>query len=250
MPYQNAVSSMVHQQVAVTPQLYAIADTHLSLDSDKNMEIYPGWENYMNKLTSNWRDIVTEQDTVVIAGDISWASDLCNEQKDFILLDSLPGKKILIKGNHDLWWKNIRAMNKLVAEFPSKSIEFLRNSAFPFGKYGICGATGVDKTIALQTEVVNNRNILRLENSLKEAVNQDLQPIVFLHFPPIIKDISGNIVSCEPIIDLLQKHKVKECFYGHIHGEECEKSCIGSFYNINFRLISADFVQFKPILVV
>jgi predicted phosphohydrolase len=231
--------------------LYAISDTHLSLSNDKGMEIYSGWEHYIDKLSDNWRQVVTDDDTVVIAGDISWSRDITSGLKDFTFLESLPGKKILIKGNHDYWWKNISAMHKIFSEIPLKSIEFLRNNTIAFlNDYLICGATGVDIQLLLQTESVNNRNIMRLENSLKEAAKSCLKPIVFVHFPPIMKDLRGNIICCTDIMRLFKKYRVSDCYYGHIHGDECQKAFIGEYEGVNFHLISADFVQFMPIKVV
>jgi predicted phosphohydrolase len=228
--------------------LYAVADTHLTFDPAKNMEQYIGWDNWIVKLRENWCNTVKSDDTVVIAGDIAWAMRLEDELPVFELLNDLPGKKILLKGNHDLWWKNIVGMNKILSAFPSISLNFLKNNHFIFNDYAICGCTGVDITLNCQSEKINIRNIARLENSLKSA-ESSFEPIVFFHFPPLIY-INGRLEICEEIMQIFKKFGVKRCFYGHIHGEDTKFAYNGTYDGVEFRLVAADFVQFMPVLVV
>jgi predicted phosphohydrolase len=228
--------------------LYAIADTHLTFGSEKSMEQYKGWESWITKLRENWHQCVRQDDTVVIAGDIAWAMKIEDEIEVFEFLNSLPGKKILIKGNHDLWWKNIGKMHRMFSEFPSYSLNFLKNNSFVFGNVAICGCTGVDMTLTNQSEKINNRNITRLENSLKSA-DSSLEPIVFFHFPPLMY-VNGRLEMCEEIVQMLRKYGVKRCFYGHMHGDDIRFAYNGVYDSVEYRLAAADFVQFMPILVV
>jgi predicted phosphohydrolase len=228
--------------------LYAIADTHLTFDPAKNMEQYKGWEDWTEKLRKNWCSTVNPEDAVVIPGDIAWAMRIEDELPVFEFLNSLPGAKILIKGNHDLWWKNIVGMNRIFSAFPSKSLNFLKNNHFVFEDYAICGCTGVDITLSCQSDKINIRNIARLENSLRSA-DIELEPIVFFHFPPLIY-VDARLEICEEIMKIFKKFGVKRCFYGHIHGEDTKFAYNGTYDGIEFRLVAADFVQFMPVLVV
>jgi predicted phosphohydrolase len=228
--------------------LYVIADTHLTFDPAKNMEQYIGWENWMERLRDNWCSTVKHDDTVVIPGDIAWAMRIEDEIPVFEFLNDLPGTKILLKGNHDLWWKNIVGMNRIFSVFPSNSLNFLKNNHFVFKSNAICGCTGVDITLNCQSEKINNRNIARLENSIKSA-DTTLEPIVFFHFPPLIY-VEGRLEVCKKIMQIFKKYGVKRCFYGHIHGEDTMFAYNSIYDGVEFSLIAADFVQFMPVLVV
>jgi predicted phosphohydrolase len=240
------------------PHLYAISDTHISFDPHKQMDVFDGWANYMKKLETNWNTTVDPTDTVVIAGDISWADSIEKNVAEFRYLQNLNGKKILLKGNHDNWWKNIRAMHRIIAEFPLFPTEFLRNNCFEFGGYGVCGATGVDIMLQTQNETLNRRNILRIETSLKAAIDKNLKPLLFLHYPPILKNEHGGTEVSPEILDLINKFGVSDVYYGHIHGENSRKAYTGKYdisdgktqKCVNFHFIAADFVHFMPILVV
>ena len=150
--------------------LYTIADLHLSLGADKPMDVFRGWENYVERLEKNWRALVTEEDTVVIAGDISWAMKLEDTERDFAFIHSLPGKKLLMKGNHDYWWST---RNKIDAFFKDKgfdSMEIVFNSAVRVGDITVCGTRGW----LYNAETPEDRKIVARENgrlvaSLKAA---------------------------------------------------------------------------------
>ncbi|MDR0987546.1 MAG: metallophosphoesterase [Ruminococcus sp.] len=228
--------------------LYTIADLHLTSFPEKRMDNFSGWENYIERLIANWGDIVTSDDTVVIPGDIAWALKVSDDFSAFQLLGDLPGRKILIKGNHDLWWNRSGRLYKTFAEFPSFSLNFLQNSSFEHEDFAICGCTGVDLTLQNQNEKINARNVLRLARSI-ETADKNAKTIVFMHFPPIIYE-NGSLIFAEDILNILTKNNVSDCYYGHLHGDDIKYSYNGEYNGVKFHLISADFVQFKPVLVV
>jgi predicted phosphohydrolase len=228
--------------------LYVIADLHLSSFPEKRMDKFPGWENYIERLTENWKTLISDNDTVVIPGDIFWSIKIIDDINSFHFLNDLPGKKILIKGNHDLWWKNSRTLHKIFSEFPSFSLNFLRNCSFTYESFSICGSTGVDLTLNNQSEKINNRNVLRLIRSI-ESAESGKKPIVFMHFPPILYE-NEKLIMSEEIIKIFEKYKINDCYYGHLHGDDTKYSYNGEYNGVKYHLISADFVQFKPVLVV
>ena len=164
--------------------LFAIGDLHLSLgDQFKPMDIFNGWDGYVEKLEQNWRSTVTSEDTVVLAGDTSWAMKLPNVFNDFEFINSLPGKKIILKGNHDYWWSTMAKMERFVEENHFDTISFLFNNCYSYGKYGICGTRGwVSIGDGTEDEKVQFREVQRLEVSIKAALDAGLEPVVFLHF--------------------------------------------------------------------
>ena len=226
--------------------LFAIADLHLSFNTNKPMDIFSGWEDYCTKLQKNWNKIVNSEDTVVICGDISWAMNLDELNNDFKFIDELNGSKIILKGNHDYWWTTLKKMNGYVKENSFTSIKFLHNNAYIADNKAICGTRGwilesvsntdEDKKIIL-------RECQRLETSIKEGLKYNLPLYIFLHYPPVVEGF-----ECKEIIEILIKYKIKNCFYGHIHGASSKKAVIGEYNGIDFRLISSDYVDFTPIL--
>jgi predicted phosphohydrolase len=228
--------------------LYTIADLHLSSFSDKRMDCFPGWEGYIEKLVDNWTKTVKDGDTIVVPGDIAWATKANDDLDSFRLLNDLPGKKILIKGNHDLWWKNSSNLHRIFSEFPSFTLNFLRNNSFCYNEYSICGCSGIDLTLNNQNEKINARNILRLARSL-ESAEKGFTPIVFMHFPPIMYE-NGSLIMSDECIEIFSRHGVTDCYYGHLHCEDIKYSYNDVYNGVKFHLISADFVQFKPVLVV
>lgn len=169
--------------------LFAIADTHLSLSADKPMDIFNGWSDYVQRLEKNWRAVVSDGDTVVIPGDVSWAMSLEGAQKDFAFLDSLPGKKILMKGNHDYWWNTTRKMENFFKEKGFETLSIVHNSAVSVGNISVCGTRGwffdaeedADKKVLL-------REAGRLRTSIESGIALGGEPVVFLHYPPITQD--------------------------------------------------------------
>lgn len=224
--------------------LFALADLHLSLSTDKPMDIFKGWDNYVEKITKNWNNIVTEEDTVVLPGDISWALKLEDTVADFAYIDALPGKKILLKGNHDLWWSTLRKMENFFMEKGFTTMRFLHNNAIPVGNVCVCGTRGWFYDDVQSDNKVLLREAGRLDTSIKAAKLTGLNPIVFLHYPPVYGD-----QVCEEIFKVLKLHEIKQVYYGHIHGPAAMRAVRGELYGIDFRLISCDCVNFTPVLV-
>lgn len=226
--------------------LFAIADLHLSLSVNKPMDIFgERWTNHVEKLTKNWNETVSENDIVVIPGDISWAINFDEAKADFDYINKLNGTKIISKGNHDYWWSTLAKLNAFLEENNYNTIKFLHNNHYPYEKYGICGTRGwINETSVPADAKVLAREAQRLEVSIKSALNDNLEPIVFLHYPPVF----GNESNYD-ILDVMYKYNVKECYYGHLHGNAHKYAICGEREGINFNLIAADFVQFCPKLV-
>ena len=204
--------------------LYAIADLHLSLGTDKPMDVFRGWENYVERLEKNWRALVTEEDTVVIAGDISWGMRLEETGKDFAFIESLPGKKLLLKGNHDYWWSTRNKIETFFAQKGFKTMQLVFNSAERVGDITVCGTRGW---------------LYNAETALGGT------PVVFLHYPP-----AYDTAQCRKLLDTMQTYGVKECYYGHIHGDHAAKKApLGEYGGIKMHLVSCDYIRFTPKLV-
>lgn len=226
--------------------LFAIADLHLSLGEDKPMDVFAGWNNYVERLKNNWESIITEKDTVVIAGDISWAMKLEQTYTDFAFIDKLPGKKIFLKGNHDYWWGTKSKIEKFLEENNLRSICILFNNAYACGDFAVCGTRGwfLENDTPEDVKVLN-REVGRLETSIAAARATGLEPVVFLHYPPVYADS-----ECSEIMDVLVKNGVKKCYYGHIHGRKNMSNAVeGDYRGIDFKLISCDKLSFFPVLV-
>ncbi len=226
--------------------LFAIADLHLSLGTDKPMDVFHGWDNYVDRLSDNWRKLISDDDTVVIAGDISWAMKLSETYKDFEFIDSLPGEKIFLKGNHDYWWDTVSKIDRTLSEHSFESIKVLFNNCFVVDEYAICGTRGW----TLDSETDEDKKILvrecgRLRMSLESAKESGKEPVAFLHYPPIF----GSQIQSD-IIEILLEYNVKKCYYGHIHGQNLIKNAFnGEYKGIKFKLISCDALGFMPMLV-
>lgn len=226
--------------------LFAIADTHLSLSTNKSMNVFSGWDDYVERLERHWREIITDDDTVVIAGDISWGMNLKQAQKDFAFLHSLPGKKLIFKGNHDYWWTTRRQMDVFFEQNGFDSLRIVHNDAVTVEeRYAVCGTRGwffdaeedADKLVLL-------REAGRLRTSIKAAKETGLTPVVFLHYPPRYAD-----QICPEILAVLEEEEITHCFYGHVHSNGIRLAVQGKVEGIHYRLISADALQFCPILV-
>lgn len=225
--------------------LFVIADLHLSFSCDKPMDIFSGWDNYVERIEKNWRKLVCESDTVVVPGDISWAMSLESAKKDFEFLHSLPGKKIIMKGNHDYWWTTMKKMEDYLSSNGFTSISILHNNCFRYEKTGICGTRGwINEKGEQADKKVLMREAQRLEVSVKQAVEQGLTPMVFLHYPPIFANDRN-----EEILAVLDKYNVKQCFYGHIHGKGGLYSVNGDMNGRYYKLIASDFLQFVPLCI-
>jgi len=223
--------------------LYAIGDLHLSLTTNKPMDVFGSkWENHVERLKAAFSEL-NEEDVIVLDGDLSWGVDLDSALADFLLVESLPGKKIIVKGNHDYWWTTKKKMDDFLAAEGCNSIKILHNNHYRYEEYGICGTRGwVNMPGETQDEKVLKREVQRLETSIKSALAENLKPIVFLHYPPIFATNFNY-----DILDVLYRYKIEDCYYGHIHGRTAHDLCVKNTYDdINFHLISGDYLHFLP----
>lgn len=222
--------------------LYAIGDTHLSLRSDKPMDVFGGgWEGYVDKLREGFAP-VEDSDTVVLCGDLSWGMSLEEARDDFAFLNSeLPGEKWLLKGNHDYWWTTASKMNAFFAANGFTRLHILHNNCALYGDAALCGTRGwfFEENGTPHWEKVFNRELIRLEASLKAAGERE--KLCFLHYPPLYRGY-----RCQEIIDLLERYQVRVCCYGHLHGASHRLAIEGVQGNVDYRLVSADFVGFRP----
>lgn len=226
--------------------LYAIGDLHLSLGADKPMDIFGGaWVGYMDKLRQGM-SVITEADTTVLLGDLSWALGLDSAKADFAWIDQIPGRKIILKGNHDYWWSTAAKFYKFCQEHGFSDQLILNNNHYEYEGYAICGTRGwffeEDRSSDHDGKVFR-RELMRLEASLKSA--GDLPKIVFLHYPPRYKGY-----ECAEILELLKKYEVRQCFYGHLHGASHGLAMEGLWDGVEFRLVSADRLNFRPFQVI
>lgn len=225
--------------------LFAIGDLHLCIGvPEKTMSIFNGWNDYQELIEKNWIENINENDTVVLAGDISWGMSLQQALPDFTFINNLPGKKIIIKGNHDYWWSTKKKMDDFLKQENLDTIQILHNNHFKYNEqYAICGTRGwVNIPGEKQDEKVLMREVQRLETSVKSAVEDNLEPIVFMHYPPIF----ANNFNYD-ILEIMYRYKIKKCYYGHIHGRSGHNLCVHGVYDdIDFHLISGDYLQFTP----
>ena len=232
--------------------VYTIADLHLpgKEGDNKSMEIFGSrWIGCVNKLINNWTAIVSNDDTVVIPGDISWAMTLEDATEDFKLLNDLPGTKIIGKGNHDFWWATASKMNKFFEQNKFDTLKILYNNSYVIENLVICGSRGWFSDEANQKTVgevdwtkIVDRETARLKLSLESvpAEHRGLQMLVFLHFPPV-----WNSSVSTDIISLMKEHGVERCYYGHIHGVY-NSDAVFVYDGIRFEMISADYLSFCP----
>ena len=221
--------------------LYAIGDLHLSLSADKPMDVFgPKWENYVQRLRAAFSEL-REEDVIVLAGDTSWGISLDQALADFRFLDALPGKKLLLKGNHDYWWETASKMKKFFAAHDITSIDILHNHCFFYGDYAVCGTRGwlLEEEQKPHNAKVLNRELMRLETSLKAAGEKPI--LCFLHYPPIYQGY-----QCPEILAVLEKYHVEQCCYGHLHGPTIRRRLEGKRGETDFALISADYLEFVP----
>ena len=222
--------------------VFVIGDPHLSLSVQKPMDIFKGWQDYTQRLKNNWESVVSENDTVIIPGDISWAMNITEAKEDLLFLNDLPGKKIIGKGNHDYWWCTMKKLQEFKKENSLDKIEFLFNNAFEAENIAVCGTRGWffdDKSD--NAEKVILREAGRLSMSIEEALKTGKEPVAFLHYPVVYE--SG---VCTEILDVLKKYGIRRCFFGHIHGEKTGRYIKYTYDDITFSLISADFLAFCP----
>lgn len=230
--------------------VYTISDLHLPLGVDKPMDIFgAAWANYVERLRENWLSVINPEDTVVLGGDFSWAMYLEETQKDFEFLATLPGKKILLKGNHDYWWTTANKLKTFISENGWNDVAFLHNNFFEADGITICGTRGwlvPQGSLGGDDKKIYDRELLRLEASIKAAKKNGSENIaVFLHFPPLLKDWRHN-----PMVELLEKEGIKNCYYGHLHMAGAKNAFEGEQNGVNYKLCACDFLGFMPIRVI
>lgn len=226
--------------------VYTIADLHLSFGTDKPMDVFSGWANYTDRIYENWQKLIRPEDTVVIAGDISWAMDIRDTVRDFDYINKLNGKKILMKGNHDYWWTTKSKMDKFLSENGFDTLSILHNNYYVVDGMALCGSRGWFYDAETDADMkVLHREAGRLRMSIEPAIKDGYDPIVFLHYPPVY-----NNMECAEIMDILREYHIKKCFYGHIHGGNAAKRAfIGELDGICFRLVACDYLKFMPLSV-
>ena len=221
--------------------VYIIGDLHLSFGVDKPMDIFGyKWDNHTERLQENWINTVKEEDTVILAGDFSWATKLEDTYKDFEYINNLPGKKILLKGNHDYWWNTITKMNKFLEDNNFNNIYFLYNNSYEFEDFEIVGTKGWS-----EFEIEGyHKNILREVGRLKNSINStttNKAKIAVIHYPPFM----GKVPDEYNFVKVLEDNNIKKCYYGHLHASSHKNAIQGNVNGIEYHLISGDYLDFK-----
>lgn len=228
--------------------IYAISDLHLSFNTDKPMNVF-GWNEYEEKIKEDWKSKVTDDDLVLLPGDFSWEMKLKNTYKDFEYLTQLPGKKLLLKGNHDYWWTTLKSMRAFLDEKNIKNIDFIYNNSYKFENNIITGTRGWNLSSGTkEDEKIKNREVIRLESSIKDAIRKfgvENNIIACMHYPPILKDNKNN-----EFIQILEKYNVNYCIYGHLHGKNQVNIIEGLYNNVEYKMVSCDYTNFKLIKII
>ena len=228
--------------------IYVIGDLHLSFNHPKPMNIFgENWTDHENKIKTNWIEKVKEDDLVILVGDFSWETYLEDTKADFEFINSLPGKKLLLKGNHDYWWTTLKSMRNFFKENNYTNIDFLYNNSYEYEDKIICGTRGWNSEEGETDKKLINRELIRLEISLKEGISKygtNKEIIVFMHYPPITK-ATINLEKEAEFVQLMKKYNVKKCYYGHLHGASISEAIEGIIEGIEFKLVSADSLNFK-----
>ena len=224
--------------------LYAIGDLHLSFAVNKPMDVFGGaWHGYVEKLREGLK-IIQPEDTTVLLGDLTWANDLLEAKEDFAFINAIPGRKLILKGNHDYWWTTATKFYKFCEENSFSNMFILNNNAYEYEEIALCGTRGwffeENAAEGSHNDKIFKRELIRLETSLKAA--EEKQIICFLHYPPRYRGY-----ECPEILELLKMYGVRQCCYGHLHGESHKLALEGLYDGVEFRLCAADFVNFTPI---
>ena len=222
--------------------IYAISDLHLSFGSDKPMNIFRGWDNHTEKLKANWNRLVKADDTVILPGDFSWGLKLNETLSDFKFLEGLNGKKIILKGNHDLWWSTVKKLKEFLNQNEIHSVEVLFNNTIIAEGHAIAGTRGWFYDDKADKKIIA-REVGRLEKSLTEAEKTGLPILCFLHYPPVY---NGEV--CEEIFAVIKNHNIKKVYHGHIHGAGLNNAT-KEYEGVEFKLISCDCVDFTPVFI-
>ena len=228
--------------------IYAIGDLHLSFKENKPMSIFgDNWEGHEDKIQKNWNENVGENDLVLIPGDFSWSTYLKDTDEDFMYLNNLPGKKLLLKGNHDYWWTTLKSMRDFLEKNDFANIDFLYNNSYEFEENIIAGTRGWVQSDEAEDKRLVLREIARLELSIQDGIKrygEGKNIIVCMHYPPITNyKLQNNVPS--GFIQVMKKYNVKECVYGHLHGVSIKEAIQGNVDGINLKLVSSDSLDFR-----
>lgn len=227
--------------------IYVIGDLHLSLGCNKPMDIFGNaWENHEEKLSQGFESIRGD-DITVLAGDISWGISLEQSLMDFKFIDGLPGEKIILKGNHDYWWSTVNKIKQFFNDNHINTIDILHNNAFIHEDTAICGTRGwFSNEDTEHNNKIYRRELARLERSLEAAKRMYAREICcFLHYPPIYRGY-----ECPEITEMLESYKVKACYFGHLHSNSHSLALEETYKSVSYKLVSADYLKFKPLKVV
>lgn len=222
-------------------RVFAIGDLHLDYTRNKPMDVFgEHWVNHEQKIFESWRKQVSDDDLVLIPGDISWAIKLDEAKKDLESIESLKGKKVLIRGNHDYWWATKSKLNNLKLS----SLEFLSNDCYLYNGIVVCGTRGWDTyeiSTNVDSEKIYKRELVRFEMSLKSTENFNNYKIAMIHFPPFNVDTTPN-----DFVSIMKKYNINTCVYGHLHGYEGHKLVKeGCIEGINFVCAASDYLNFE-----
>ena len=222
--------------------LFAIADLHFAFSVDKPMDIFgENWKNHSEKIIASWKKYITEEDTVLLPGDLSWGMRIDEAAADLDVIYSLPGTKILLGGNHDYWWSTANKMNAYLKAEGFDTLHILHNNSYSVEGYALCGTRGWLFDVGEpHDEKVMNREIGRLKMSL-DAAEPGLEKLVFLHYPPVY---TGT--SAPEIVATLRAYGIRTCYYGHLHGNAIRYAVQGDVDGIRYKLVSADGLRFCP----
>lgn len=223
--------------------LYAIGDLHLSISTNKPMNIFGDtWNNHADKLKQAF-SVLGKDDVTVLCGDLSWGMNLEQSLADFQFVDALPGRKIILKGNHDYWWDTVTKMNNYFRDNGITTIEILNNNSYIYNNSAaICGTRGwfyEEETGSEHDRKILDRELGRLKASLESA--RDREKYVFLHYPP-----KYGTYECPEVLEILKDFNAKTCIYGHLHGKGLKNIFEGELNGTGFRCVSADNVNFTP----
>lgn len=231
--------------------IYAISDLHLSFSTDKPMNIFGTiWENYEEKIKENWINKITDDDLVLLPGDFSWAMYLKDTVKDFEYLSKLPGKKLLLKGNHDYWWTTLTSMRNFLKDNKFENIDFIYNNSYEYEGNIIVGTRGWILSDNSEDKRLVKRELLRLELSIQDGIKKygNKKPIIVcMHYPPVLKN--SNYGRTE-FTEVMKKYNVKKCIYGHLHGTSQTDVVEGIIEGIDYKMVSCDYTKFELIRII
>lgn len=234
--------------------IYAIGDLHLSLNKEKPMDIFGGnWKEHEQKIKENWKKTVQENDLVILTGDFSWEMHLKDMYNDFAYLNDLPGKKLLLKGNHDYWWSTLAKMREFLQKNQFNNIDFIYNNSYLYEDTIIAGTRGWALNDTENSNKMNHREEERLKISLQSGIKNygNKEIICIMHYPPVILEEFNEKIEkitnykISNYVQIMKQYNVTKCIYGHLHGDSHKEAFEGNLDGINFKLVSSDYLNFE-----